>query len=190
MKREFKQIIKMIYCVQKALRKILFIEFYDWGISCGMWDLLRTFNFSIKRGRKKEQYYIYCFSNFPYWIALKRFYLEADHEADQGQRNLNLSCTCMCNTTAERLRAKLIRSFLSWARNGGVTSVDLCYRKLHPQTWRLPWLELSIALLFVSTFLHISFLLSFHLNVKTFFWLNMLIMSHLFEVLCFRRWGF
>lgn len=144
--------------------------------------------FSMKRERKKEQYYIYCFSNVPYWIALKG-YLEVDHEADQGQRNLNLSCPCMCNTTAGGLRAKLIRSLLSWARNCGVSSADLCYRKLHPHIWQRPWLELSIAL-FVSTIPHISSLRRFHLNVKIFFWLNMLFMSHLFEVLCFRWWEF
>lgn len=69
--------------------------------------------FFHEKGKKEGAILYLLLLTFPLLNCLKGFYLEADHEADQGQRNLNLSCTCMCNATAERLRAKLIRTFLS-----------------------------------------------------------------------------
>ena len=50
MKREFKQVIKMTYYVQEALQDNPFIEFYNWGISCGVISPIH-----IQFFHKKEQ---------------------------------------------------------------------------------------------------------------------------------------
>lgn len=41
---------------RRPYRKILLLHSIIEGISCGVWDLLYTFNFSTKRDRRKEKY--------------------------------------------------------------------------------------------------------------------------------------
>lgn len=43
----------MTYCVQEALQENPFIEFYNWGISCGVWYRLYTFQFFHEKGQKE-----------------------------------------------------------------------------------------------------------------------------------------
>lgn len=146
MKREFKQVFKMTYCVLEALQENTFIEFCNGGDF--LWSVTSSVHIQFFHERRSNtmsaasqiSHIVLPCWDFGYKLITK------DDTFDRGQRNLSLFCPCMCNITAERLRSKLNRSLLSWAGNRGMFSLVLCYRGLQTKIW----LQLSVALLFVS----------------------------------------
>lgn len=103
MKREFKQAIKVTYYVQEVLQANPFIEFCNWGISCGVRSPIHIrFFFSHKKGQKEGAVLFLLLLKFALLNCCDVIFVckltMKDDTFDQGQRDLNISYLPACVT--------------------------------------------------------------------------------------------